>query len=159
MDECAATGADGSMTDYPDRKRESIDQRRITVVEAESTTHHGGARIDNTGLHFKLSGGGALCSPGQPGDDLALPFRTEKTDAIIECVLVRRPGGAVVDLYVDDQLRIEKYDTEGPSPSRQTIRLGAVGHPGHHELRIVPVAASGDSSLSVDVIVVRDPRL
>lgn len=163
MDECAASGADGTMTDYPDRKRQSIDRTAVSLVEAESGTHLVAERIDNTGLHFKLSGAEALCLSGQPDDHLVLPFRTASAEAAVECVLVRRPGGAVVDLSVDDQLRARGYNTAGPSPSRQTVRLGTVGRPGPHELRIVIVDDEGgdatprvDSTVIIDVLVVRD---
>ncbi|HLT62808.1 MAG TPA: glycerophosphodiester phosphodiesterase [Microlunatus sp.] len=152
-------GADGTMTDHPDRRDACDRGERESIIEAEALLGvcRGSVpprRTDGRGLPFKLSGRAGLVADLAPGDRLELPFVADAGRSALECVLVRQPTGGVVELTSDGVPAAEPVDLAGPSPSRRTLEVAGPLSPGPHRLRFTAVTAG---RLLIDCLTLRMP--
>jgi glycerophosphoryl diester phosphodiesterase len=149
MDEGARHGADGTMTDYADRRAESAHGVDELMIEAEAMlgvarTSGPAPRIRGSqGLGFKLSGRAGLVVDLAPGDWLELPFVADRDRAELQAVVVRHPAGGVVDVRLDGEPVASGVDLRGQSPSRQTISVRRELAAGSHRVRFTAAGESG----------------
>ncbi|MFC7623120.1 glycerophosphodiester phosphodiesterase [Microlunatus sp. GCM10028923] len=148
MDEGALAGADGTMTDWPDRREESHLGVAAPMIEAESllgvarTSGPLPRRRGDHGLGFKFSGRAGLAVDLAAGDWLEVPFVAGPGRTAVHCALVRHPAGGVLDVALDGAPRAKGVDLRGPSPSQRTIEISEALAAGPHRLRFTAVDAA-----------------
>ena len=159
MDEGARAGADGTMTDYADRREESARGVDELMIEAEDllgvcrTSGPAPRTRGNQGLGFKFSARSGLLVDLAPGEWLELPFVADRDRSELHAVVVRHPDGGVVDVALDGAPVASEVDLRGPSPSPQTIRVRRDLVAGPHRLRFT--AGTGPATLMVDGFALR----
>lgn len=161
MDEGARCGADGTMTDYADRREESARGVEELMIEAEDllgvgrTSGPAPRTRGSQGLGFKLSGRSGLVVDLAPGDWLELPFVADRDRSGLQAVVVRHPGGGPVDVTLDGAPAATGVDLRGPSPSPQTIPVDRGLTAGPHRLRFTATGDAALATLMVDGFVLR----
>jgi glycerophosphoryl diester phosphodiesterase len=162
MDEGARHGADGTMTDYADRRAECARGVDELMIEAEALlgvcrTSGPAPRIRGSqGLGFKFSAHAGLIADLAPGDWLELPFVADRDRDEVQAVVVRHPAGGVVDVSLDGDPVAPGFDLRGASPSPQTIRVRRELAAGSHRLRFTaPQDTGGPATLMVDGFALR----
>ncbi len=161
MDEGAQHGADGTMTDYADRREGSFRGVDELMIEAEALrgvcrTSGPAPRVrGDHGLGFKFSGRSGLAVDLAPGDWLELPFVVDRTRSELQAVAVRHSFGGSVDVSLDGAPVASALDLRGPSPSPQTIRLRHDLAAGPHRLRFTAARCTEPATLMVDGFSVR----
>lgn len=153
MDEGARAGADGTMTDWPDRREESHLGRGELMIEAETLlgvcrcSGPAPRRRGDRGLGFKLSGRSGLAVDLAGSDWIELPFVADPGRIELRCDLVRHGAGPVIELSLDGTPMVSGVDLRGPSPSVQPVHLPVDLTAGPHRLRLT---ASEPGTLLLD---------
>ncbi|GAB3760460.1 glycerophosphodiester phosphodiesterase [Microlunatus parietis] len=161
MDEGARAGADGTMTDWPDRREESHLGFAELIIEAESllgvarTSGPASRRRGDHGLGFKFSGRSGLAVELALGDWFEFPFIADQGRTALRCDLVRHPAGGVISADLDDAPIASGLDLRGPSPSQREIEFTQALAAGPHRLRLT---ATTPGTLLLDRLSLRHAR-
>lgn len=159
MDEGARHGADGTMTDHPDRREESSSGYGELMIEAEALlgvcrTSGPAPRLrGDAGLSFKFSGRAGLAVALGAGDWLELPFVADHGRVELRAFVVRHRDGGPVDVALDG-VAVGSLDLGGRSPSPQTLARPGDLAAGPRRLRFTATGAE-PATLLVDGLSLR----